>query len=302
VTLYYTNYLGFQLYDVTLRDLPRVVWYNLDGWLMGAGRALTFDVPLGSKHLERVVAVAAIAGCVRLARRTQQFQFSLAALGMTGLLLVWHYVPDQRFVFPLYPLLLAGLWTELRNVWQALRISFRKPAFADRAAAAAGAGILACFALFLVFTTAFGLFFFLPELFAAYRTDAEARRPAYEWIATHTERDANVYAYDDPLLYLFTGRKSCGLPIPQKLHYHDDQAGIDQLLRSVPDFAREQRLNYLLLSQDDFYRDEHDHGARYTREAVEKNSGLRAVFHTPNIAIYGWNDPAPTQASLRPTR
>jgi hypothetical protein len=127
VTLYYTNYLGFQVYNVSLRDLPLVMWHNLDGFLMGAGKLLTFDVPFGSKHLERVVAVAAIAGCVRLARRTHKLQYPMAGAGFTLALLVWHYTPDQRFVFPLYPLLLAGLWTELQNVWQALWISWKKP-------------------------------------------------------------------------------------------------------------------------------------------------------------------------------
>ncbi len=37
VTLYYTNYLGYQMYDVPLRDLPLVVWHNLDAFMMGAG-------------------------------------------------------------------------------------------------------------------------------------------------------------------------------------------------------------------------------------------------------------------------
>src|SRR5579864_8105228 len=30
VTLYYTNYFGFQLYNVPWRDIPLVVWHNLD--------------------------------------------------------------------------------------------------------------------------------------------------------------------------------------------------------------------------------------------------------------------------------
>lgn len=298
VTLYYTNYFGFQLYNVPLKDLPLVAWHNLDGFLMGAGKLLTFDVPYGSKHLERIVAAAAIAGCVRLARRTRQLQYPIAAAGMTAVLLVWHYVPDQRFVFPLYPLLLAGLWTELVNVWQALRASWNKPVFADRAAAAVGATVLCSFAAFLVFTTFFGLFRFLPDLFAAYRADFESRRAAYQWIANNAAPEASVYAYDDPVLYLFTGRKSCGLPIPPKFHYHDDQAGVDNLLLSVPDFAREHRLSYLLLFPDDFYRDEHERGARLERRGVESSRGLRAVFKTPTTAIYTWNAEAQFQASL----
>src|SRR5262249_1174211 len=155
-------YLGFQIYNVSWRDLPLVIWHNLDGFLLGAGKLLTFDVPYGAKALERVAAVAGIAGAVRLARRTGRFQYPLAALGISALLLVWHYVPDQRFVFPIYPLLLAGLWTELANVWQALLAALKKPDKAERVIAFAGAGALAAFGLFVAFTTAFGLFHFLP--------------------------------------------------------------------------------------------------------------------------------------------
>ncbi len=283
VTLYYTDYVGFQIYNVSLRDLPLVVWHNLDTFLMGAGKLLTFDVPYGSMHLERLVAIGAIAGCVRLARRTQQLQYPLAALGIAALMLVWHYTPDQRFVFPLYPLLLMGLWTELENLYRMLWFSWRKPAFADRAAAMAGAGLLAAFAAFVLFTTFFGLFRFLPGLFDAYREDLEARRPAYAWIERHTPRAARVFAYDDPLLYLYTGRKSLSLPIPPKLHYHDDQAGIDRLLDSIPDFASRHGAGYALITPADFYRDLHEHGA--LREAAAVRSA-NPVFTSPAALVY----------------
>ena len=289
VTLYYTNYLGFQIYNVPVQDLGLVMWHNLDGFLMGAGRLLTFDVPFGSKHLERVIAVAAIAGCVRLARRTRKLQYPIAALGFSLTLLVWHYIPDQRFVFPLYPLLLAGLWTELENVSKALRISWRKPAFADRAAAMAGAAALAALAVFVAFTTSYGLFRFLPDLFISYRADFEARRAAYQWLARNTPSEANVFAYDDPLLYLYSGRKSCNLPIPPKLYYHDDQAGIDKLLLSIPAFASDHDLGYLVIARDDFYRDLHERGARCLKQAVESNKAFEPLYKTDEVAVYRFN-------------
>src|SRR5581483_7789502 len=297
VTLYYTNYLGFQMFNAPWPDVPLVVWHNLDALLMGIGKLLTFDVPYGSKHLERVVAAAAIAGCVRLARRTEKLQYPVAALAFTLLLLVWHYTPDQRFVFPLYPLLLAGLWTELKNVWQALVISWRRPAWADRTAALAGASLLSAFALFLCFTNGFGLFRFLPGLFDAYRSDLESRRTAYQWIAKNTQPNANVYAYDDPVLYLYTGRKACGLPVPPTLHYRDDSAGIERLLSSVPDFARQQHLSYVMITPGDFYRDEHQRGAELVKKAVQSSNMLQASFDSPGAKIYHIADPA--NSSLR---
>ena len=297
VSLYYTNYIGFQVYNVPLRDLGLVAWHNLDTALMGIGKLLTFDVPFGSKHLERVVAVAAIAGSVRLARRTKLLHYPIAALGMAAMLLIWHYPPDQRMVFPLYPLLLAGFWTEIGNILAALRLSWQKPAFADRAVAFAGAGLLASLALFVAFTTVYALGWFLPDLFDAYRTDLESRKPAYAWIASHVPREASLYAYDDPLVYLYTGRRSCSLPVPSKFGYHNDDAGVDKLLDGAPGFAREQGLDYMLVTSDEFYRDLHARGATRFQKAVESSSAFQPVFHANGTTVYRYSG---ERASLRP--
>jgi hypothetical protein len=291
VTLYYTNYVGFQTYNVPLRDLPLVIWYNLDGFLMGAGRLLIFDLPYGAKALERVVAIAAIAGCVRLAARRGELQYPVAALGMSAILLVWHFPPDQRFVFPLFPLLLMGLATELRNIVRMLRLTWAKPARADRFAAAGVGALLAGVAVFALFCTVFGLAAVVPDLFASYRADFEARRPAYEWIARHAPDDANVYAYEDPLVFLYTGHKACRLPIPPKLLYHSDDPGIVKLMGSMADFARGHRLNYLLLTPDDYHRDLNERGARGLTEAMQ-SSAFQQVYSSNGAAVYRLNPAA----------
>lgn len=285
VTLYYTNYLGFQVYNVGLADLPNVIWHNLDALLMAIGKLLLFDVgPFGSKHLDRIVAIAAIAGVVRLARRTGNMLYPLAALGMTSLLLIWHYQPDQRFVFPLYPLLLAGLWTELRNLVDALRGAWNKRG-ADRAVAAIAIGAVAGLAVLFLFTTAYGLIRLIPDVLNAYGSDLEHRRSAYQWIASQSPAAATVFAYDDPLLFLYTGRKSCNLPIPPKLFYYDD-TGSDRLVRTIPDFARQNRLDYLLVTTDDFYRDLHQRGVHQLAAAVQTSPALERTFSSPDVSIY----------------
>ena len=165
-------------------------------------------------------------------RRTQKLQYPLAALGMSALLLVWHFAPDQRFVFPLYPLLLAGLWTELANVWQALRRRLDKTCLPENDRG----GFRRCGSVGLPWRCSSrsppstGCSTSCRICFASIATDFRSRQPAYQWIAQQYAADANVYAYDDPMLYLYTGHKSCSLPIPPKLFYHGDDAGIDQLL------------------------------------------------------------------------
>jgi len=297
VTLYYTNYAGYQLYNVPLKDLPLVIWYNLDGFLQGAGKLLIFDVPYGSKHLERVVAIAAIAGCVRLARRTRRLQYPLAALGMTAILLVWHFPPDQRFVFPLYPLLLAGIATEVRNLCGALRTVWRKPALADRFVVAGFATLLGALAAFAVFCTAFGLKRVVPDLFATYRVDFEARERAYAWVERNVPPDANVYAYQDPMMFLYTGHKSCRLPIPPKFLYHGDDKGIEKLMGSMAAFARDQRLDYLLLTPDDYHRDLNDKGTAGLERAL-RSDDFQKLYASDRAAIYKLH--GLTSARLRP--
>ena len=283
--MYYTDYMRYQLYNVPFHDLPLVVWYNLDGFLMGAGRLLIFDIPFGSKHLERVIAVAAIAGCVRLVRRRREWQYALAALGMSAILLVWHFPPDQRFVFPLYPLLLMGLATEMENLVKMLRLTWAKPAFSDRFAAAGVGALLAVLGLFAVFCTGYGLTRFVPGLFASYRADFEARQPAYRWISQQAPAGANVYAYEDPVAYLYTGHKSCRLPIPPKYLYHDNNAGIEKLMASMPEFAREERLSYLLLTPDDYHRDLNARGTRGLTQAMQSGD-FQTVYDSPGAEIY----------------
>ena len=71
VSLYYTNYLGYQIYNVGWRDLPLVFWKNLDGVFTGIAGLMIFD--LGKTawgiFLSRFLAIAAIAGTVRLAKQ-----------------------------------------------------------------------------------------------------------------------------------------------------------------------------------------------------------------------------------------
>jgi hypothetical protein len=297
VALYYLDYMGFRTYNVSFHDLPLLIWYNLDTFLMGAGKLLIFDLPYGSVHLERLVAIAAIAGCVRLAARRREFHYPLAALAMSAILLIWHYPPDQRFVFPLYPLLLMGLVTEVRNVYGALRVTWAKPAFADRFAAAGIGALLAAVAAFAVFCTIFGLARFIPDLFASYRADFTARERAYEWIDRNVPRDANLYAYQDPVMFLYTGHAACRIPIPPKFMYHDDDASIDKLMGSMAEFARGHHLSYLLLTPDDYYRDLNAKGTHGLTQAMQ-SSAFEKLYGSTDAAVYKLNGPLTATARL----
>ena len=57
-------------------------------------------------------------------------------------------------------------------------------------------------------------------------------------------------------------------------------------MTSIPDFARQNRLDYLLLAQSDFHRDLHQHGAEHLAKAVETNNVFERMYQTPGGSVY----------------
>ena len=142
VSLYYTNYLGYQIYNVGWRDLPLVFWKNLDGVFTGIAGLMIFD--LGKTawgiFLSRFLAIAAIAGTVRLAKQRGVTPYHGFAAAYVAILLVWHYPPNERFMLPVFPVVLAGLGCELARLGPL--------GLANRVAGVAMAGGLAALACF----------------------------------------------------------------------------------------------------------------------------------------------------------
>jgi hypothetical protein len=157
--------------------------------------------------------------------------------------------------------------------------------------------MLAVVGVFAIFCTVYGLTSFLPDLFNSHRTDFAAREKAYEWIDRNVPRDANVYAYEDPVLFLYTGRKACGFPIPPKFYYHGDDAAINSLMASMPAFARSHRLDYVLLTPDDYFKDLNAIGTRGLTQAMQSGA-FEKLYDSSRAAVYKLNSPD-TSASLQ---
>jgi len=134
---FYTDYLKFQTMNVGFDNVIPVVWKNF-GWLVLAMGHLVlprlFATPL-ENILSAAIAVAMVAGVVRLARHGIARSYALFALVSAAVLLVSGFPSTERYMLPLYPLLLVGLVTEWERLSQAIVKDSRVRDTAQRIAA-----------------------------------------------------------------------------------------------------------------------------------------------------------------------
>jgi hypothetical protein len=240
---------------------------------------------LAGKSLARVLAVAAIVGTARLWRRSGATAYVLFAAGCLLALLLWNFPPDQRFIVPVFPILLAGFSAELLRLVGKLRAAFLGRAMGERMAA--GAISLALMALLsLAGARAYaGLFSALPAFVAQQRATVADYRTAYRWIVSNTPPDAALLAYMDPILYLYTGRQACRLVISPGLRRAGDRRAVDAVLAGVSDFAHRQKLSYAVLAPEDLHAEFTDQERLAAYRLFRANPRLRRVFEAGSVAV-----------------
>jgi len=287
MTLFYTDYLGFWAREVSATGLPLVLWTNLDSLLSAIGGMVIFGLPdsLAGKTIARLLAVAALVGLARLWRRSRAAPYLWTTAGYLAVLLAWNYPPDQRFLTPVFPVLLAGLYAELRRLATRLRAAFSSGGAADRAVAAALAALLAAAGAAAVAGALAGLFVALPRFLDEQRAHLAQRRPAYDWIASHTPSDAAALAYFDTELYLYSGRKACFFVIPSGLAYAGDKAASERYYSSVVTYARAHQLTYIVLTPHDLHAElpEPERGSALAE--IRRAMGPRALYESDGISV-----------------
>ncbi|HYM12083.1 MAG TPA: hypothetical protein VEU62_15215, partial [Bryobacterales bacterium] len=294
VALYYTNYLGYQQYNVPWRDLSLFVENNLYFLLTGISKLFVYDTGGGfwAGWFWRLFAFASIAGVVRLARKSgamlsQISPYHWFAAGFVPLLILWHFPPDERLTLPVYPLLLAGLAVELGHVIEMLREAFERSPLAGKAFAGLLAAGIAAFVYLAAYFSFVGLFQFLPGIVEQHRSLLASERRAYRWISQNTPPDAAFLSYDDPILYLYSGRRGCSVPVPPRVFYHEGTTGVFRLFENLEGFARQHHLQGMLVTVADFYRGEISSEQREAlQRGVAKNPAFRPVYGSSMSWVY----------------
>lgn len=288
VTLYYTDYSAYQLATVGLFNPALVTPYNLNTLLTGLGKLFVFfDVnSLGVVTVGRVLAIGAVVGVVRLASRTGKRQFALFAAVYGAVMLIWHFPPDVRFVTPLAPLLVAGLVEEGRRLVAAIGAGWRSGVATNRAVAAGLTMVLGLGGLWAAGQIWYGLGSFLPAAFRERERALRGNLPAYEWVKRNTPPDAQFFAYDDSVFYLYTGRHACTLATPPDLVYRSDEQGIVRFVHSLPEYANRLGIGYVMITASDYRLSPTDTARKAAERLPQESQRLRLLFATKSAGVY----------------
>jgi hypothetical protein len=233
-------------------------------------------------QLARLLMIAALAGVVRWTRANRHPEYALFAAGQFALLLVWNFPSNDRFLIPVLPLLILGLWTEVSQLGRMAQRSRHRPERSQRAAAVVAGSLLVCLAAALVARNTDAIWNFLPEFVDQRRATAVRLRPLHEWIVRHTPPDATFFADSDTTLYLYTGRQATSINLPVRYLYTEDRAAFLAESARLTEFVRARSLDYLLLTPTDFDLAQlPEQRRRVVRETVARDTRFRTVHDSP---------------------
>ena len=287
--MYYTDYFGYQIYNVSLRSAHLLLWKNIDGLMWSLGSLIQPKVTASPflKMLAWVMAAAMISGVVRMLRRGQGVLYALFAAGTILILVVWHFPPTERFVLPLFPLALAGLLVEMEHFAGMLRTGLRHPDAAQRAVAGALAAVAVALLVGSVALEMYVAFSYLPDDAHDRRAVKADRVAAYGWIIGHVPREANVLTAEDPVVFLYTGRHAIKRPVPPMLWYREDRAGIIDWIGNPGAFAHTHGLTYLEFSGVGAAEGMADEDREAVARAIPQNPDYAELYKGGPVTIYG---------------
>jgi len=250
---FYSDYSKFFGDNFSLELAPTIIQTNLPHLVAGAAGLLFFN---GSDdfleiNFARLLLFAAVSGLVRRARAEGVGPFEFMAVPYVCALAVWNYVPQERFLFPVLPLLAFGFVREIRFQSAMLRNNWAT----QRGAVVVFGAVLGAGLLWAAHRTAVSALVFAPSIPMRYIEVLPERERAFEWVRQNTPATANFLAAEDVALRRFTGRHGIGFHFPTRYFYTNDQAAISAYHSDIIPRMRAEGLGYLLIGPFDMELD-----------------------------------------------
>lgn len=284
LTLFYTDYFGYHRQDVPFSEWPSLFVFNANPVVKAIGELLIFDEDTGfaALTLARVLTVASISGCVRLMRESRLVQYGWFGALYTLQFLFWNFPPTHRFFLPLLPLIAAGVWRELQSLWVIIAAAYAKKG-ADRVVAVAMCAFLA----FLGFESARysvdGLFRFLPPVFQQRAQLLAQKREAYQRLGSG---EGAILSYQDPVDYLYTGRRGYSLRVPPSILKRGDRAEVQKFFGELPQMIASHNIDYVVLGNGDYQMDFPGLTLKAYRSVFKDADQFEPVFERNGTAVY----------------
>lgn len=282
---YYTDYAGFYRLTFSLAALPHRLWLNLDGLLSAVGRLLAWSTSDGIAYRQFCwfLTIFSIAGWRQLWRQGNRGAAWFAIL-FGGLLVVWNFPPDQRFAYPLLPFAAAGLGIMASQVLSRLPMEWATRRVSNRIAAGTMGALTAGLLCFIVAADVHAYRETLPSWMVEQRARAKDLQPLYEWLTKATSADATIAAYDDPLLYLHTGRHAVSIAVLPALVYEGSDRALAAYVRTtVRDWKRD-CVEYVITTAWDFRREFHQTACE--AEFIELKTAWKPVLQHETIIVW----------------
>lgn len=288
LTRFYLGYGEMQRLTVGFDNLGAVMYCNLDSMLTNIGEILIFGLGHSSwlgHQVSRLLGIATLVGTVRLALRIRRWHYPAFAVVFCGLMIFWHYPPDQRLFVPLAPLFIAGLWTEFRYLWTLARCTLEAGKLSARMVAAAFLAGLCAFGLFVPYSLGKARLADLPDLESDSRVHTAQLRAAFAAIAKLTPKDAVILSDQDVLVTLYTGRTSYRTIAAPRLFYPPRMDLVRNAFADMP-HSTLKRWDYALVSRADWRHtlDGEDRGRLLTR--IAQRADLQVVWRDEAATLY----------------
>ena len=261
--LFYTSYLGFWKFSVPdVSTLQAMVSFNFVELLKQPAifcfllQAQAFS-PMLLQMLAIALSFVVVKGVVGQVRDFGWHPAHSTLAFTIPFVLVWNYTLMDRFLLPFLPIFLAGAYREVHWVLRESREAIRRPRPRTER--------LVCVAMLLgIFSlsayTVSHLVWFGPVSAAQGRRHREflaaRKQEAYQWIRSRTAPTDRVIAYEDAVLFLYTGRQALRpIAFSTAAFYRQDKSILGRDLDRFTDTARTISARYWMVAPDDFRLD-----------------------------------------------
>jgi hypothetical protein len=208
----------------------------------------------GGMAVYTILTLALIAGIVRLVRSQGWKPVHSVLLVYSAILLAWPYPQMGRFLLLFLPLFFAGLYVEtnrfVHGVVKSLKSNMPAP---EKLLAVGLSAILTATGAGALWNYALGGRTDLRAQTERRGSILQEKKQAYEWLRQHTKTSARIVAYEDVLLYLYTGRQAVRpIAFSSRRAYSDESSVLQFDLDHITDVATYVRADFWVMADDDF--------------------------------------------------